>query len=310
MGALNEYTQQVMRFTRDQNQQFLNPDDLKVYINRARREIALRTQSVRVLSPVCGSVTTATITAGGSGYVDPVATITPPDFPAGTYEFPNGAQATAIVTQIGGVISNITITYGGEGYFQPVITITDASGPGTGAAATVQISPIMQTQDGQEIYSFRQIPLTNFPGVGEVFWINSVSIIYASYRYSFMCYSFSTYQALIRNYPRQYQYVPSVFGQLGRGTNGSIYAYPVASANYQLECDCFCLPQDLIDDQSEEAIPQPWCDYVPYYAAHLAYLDMQNLNAANYYLSLYDSRVDKVSAWAAPRRVSNRYGRW
>jgi hypothetical protein len=309
--ALNDYMKMTQRFIRDSNQTFINPDDVRIYVNRARRELALRTQSVRILTPVAGGVTAATITAAGSGYVDPVATISAPDFPDGGFAAPLGTQATATCQQIGGVITNINITNGGAGYFSPVITITDNnSGPGTGATATVAVSPLMQTQAGQEIYTFDKIPLANFPGVGEVFWVNSVSLIYSAYRYRMMTYSFSTYQALIRNYPRQYMYVPSVCAQLGQGTKGSLYVYPVPSAGYQMEWDCFCLPSDLTDDQSVEALPGPWTDCVPYFAAHLAFLELQNLNAANYYFSLYEKMAGNYSSFTRSRKVSNPYGRW
>ncbi len=307
---LNNYLKQTQRFIRDANQAFVNPDDLREYVNRARRNIALRTQSVRILTPVSGGITTATITSAGSGYVSPVATISAPDFPDGGALYPNGAQATAVVQQLGGVISQIDISFGGSGYLSPTITITDASGPGTGATATLAITPIMTTQGGQEIYNFADIPLGNFPGVESVYWANSVNIIYNSFRFQFLVYSFSTYQAQIRNYVRQYEYVPSVFGQLGRGTSGSLYCYPVASAQYQLEIDAFCIPSDLLDDESQEAIPGPWTDLVPYMAAHLAFLEMQNLNSAEYYRKLFNEEMASYSSWAAPRRVSNRYGRW
>lgn len=308
--ALNEYMKQTQRFLRDANQEYINPEDVIAYVNRARREAALRTKSIRILTPVCGAVVTATLTNAGTGYVTPVATISAPDFPNGEVLYPSGAQATATVQQIGGVISNISIDFGGSGYFQPTITITDSTGPGADATATLTVSPINQTVNNQEIYTFDQIPLANFPGVGEVFWVNSISIIYAAYRYRMMTYSFSTYQALIRNYPRAYTYVPSVCAQLGQGTKGSIYVYPVPSAGYQMEWDCFCLPADLVDDQSEEALPGPWTECVPYFAAHLAFLELQNLNAANYYLTLYEKMMDNYSAFTRSRKVSNPYGRW
>ena len=38
------HLKQTQRVLREQKQQFENPDDLLVYINRARREVAGRTQ--------------------------------------------------------------------------------------------------------------------------------------------------------------------------------------------------------------------------------------------------------------------------
>lgn len=306
---LAEYQKQVMGYVRDRNQQFMNPDDITRYINMARREVALRTKSVRFLTPISGQVVTATITNAGSGYTNPVATITAPDFPSGAGSDPAGLQATAVVQQIGGVISQIDITNGGSGYFQPTITITDATGPGVDATATLSLTPLMQTVQGQEVYTFDQIPTGNFPGVGEVFWVNSVSIIYAAFRFSLLTYSFSIYQAQIRNWPQGYQYVPSICAQLGRGTKGSLYLYPVSSQPFQLEFDCFALPSDLASDEDYEALPAPWTDLVAFYAAHLCFLELQNLNSAEYYRKLYDERMNSYSAWTAQRRVANRYGR-
>jgi hypothetical protein len=305
---LTEYRKQVQRFIRDAKQQFVDIGDIDSYINRARREVAMRSQSIRVLTPVSGSVTNVQVTNPGSGYTNPTATISTPDQPNGALPNPAGLQAIVSVQQIGGQISNISVLNGGDGYFSPTVTISDPTG--TGAAATVFTSPINVTQFQQEIYQFSDLPLSQFPGVGEVFAVKSVSIIYANYRYSLPCYSFSVYQAMIRQYPRQYLYVPTVMGQYGQGTGGSLYMYPIPSSPYQMEFDCFCLPQSLVDDQSTEAIPMPWTETVPYFAAHMCYLELQNLNSAKFYLDLYDSLVHRYSNYARPGRMTNPYGRY
>lgn len=308
MATLFDYLQQLQRFTREAKQDFLRPNDLISYINRARREVAMRAQCIRRLTPISGSVIGATITAGGSGYVAPVATISAPDFPSGQAPFPNGDQATAVATQIGGVINSVQIQYGGRGYFQPQVTITDSAG--TGATATLNLSPINTIVQAQEVYAFSGINVSMFPGVSSVYMIKSVSIIYADYRYSLPCYAFSVYQAMIRQYPFQYQYVPTFCSQFGQGAGGSFYVYPLPSQTYQIEYDCFCLPQDLTDNRSVEAIPDPWTDAVPYFAAHLAFLELQNYNIGNMYLDLYDKMLLRYSGYARPGRVSNPYGRW
>lgn len=305
------YLQQVQRLLREQRQEFENPDDLLSYINLARREVAGRTQCIRRLTPISGQIVDGAITAGGSGYVTPVATITSPDFPSGTLPNPNGKQATATVQQMGGVITDITITDGGDGYFQPTVTITDSTGPGTGATATLSLSPLNTLNAGQEVYNFSDIYIGNWPGVDSVHAIKSASVIYANYRYSLPMYAFSTYQSMIRQYPFQYQYVPTFCSQFGQGAGGSFYAFPLPSQTYQWEFDCFCLPQDLeLNNGIPEAIPQPWTDAVQYMAVQLAYQELQNFNAAKYYEQMFDKRTLGYSSNARPGRAVNPYGRY
>jgi hypothetical protein len=77
-----------------------------------------------------------------------------------------------------------------------------------------------------------------------------------------------------------------------------------------MEWDCFCLPIDLETDDDPEAIPLPWTECVPYFAAHLAFLEMQNLNAGGFYLQLFEKMMHDFSAYARPGRAINPYGRW
>jgi hypothetical protein len=305
------YLKQTQRFLREQKQDFENPDDLLSYVNRARREVAGRTQCIRRLTPISGQVLDGTVVTGGSGYVNPIATITTPDFPSGVLPNPSGRQATAGVSMNGGVVTDVTINDGGDGYFAPQVTITDASGPGTGATATLSISPINTLNIGQEVYPFSNIYLGNWPGVDTVHAIKSASVIYANYRYMLPMYDFSTYQSQIRQYPFQYQYVPTFCSQFGQGNGGSFYAYPLPSQTYQWEFDCFCLPTDMtLDNSIPEAIPQPWTDAVPYFAAGLAYAELQNLNFAKFYFEEFDKRTLGYSSYARPGRRVNPYGRF
>ena len=307
--ALFAYLKTVQRWINDTNQELINPADLLDFVNRARREVAMRSQCLRLVPPVSGAVTNITVTAGGAGYsANPIVSITPPDFPPGTATLPLGAQATAVATVVAGAITNIDVTYGGVGYFQPTITITDATGKG--AAATTTTSSLLQTQDGQEIYNFSDFDLSTFPGVKEVIAIRSVSVIYANYRYSLPMYSFSTYQAQIRQYPLLYYYVPTMATQFGQGASGSLFLYPVASQPYQLEVDCVGWPMDLMTDQDVEAIPDPWTEAVPYLTAHYCYLSLQNLNAAQYYRKSFEDLMAMYRTSASPSRRVNPYGRY
>lgn len=307
MTTLFDYMQATQRFLREQKQEFINPEDLIAYVNRARREVALRTQCIRVLTPSSGQVLSATVTAGGSGYVNPTVTITTPDFPSGYGRYPNGLQATALPLLNAGIISGIDISNGGSGYFQPIATITDAAG--TGAAATLEVGPINLLNQGQEVYNFADIDLSGNPGCGAVFYIRSLAVIYANYRYVLPVYSFSEYQAKIRQYPFQYQYVPTFAAQFGQGTKGSFYVYPLPSQTYQFELDCLCLPTDMLDNSSVEIIPDPWTDAVPYMAASLGFAELQQYNASRFYSDQYEKFALSYSNYTRVGRTINPYGR-
>ena len=47
-----------------------------------------------------------------------------------------------------------------------------------------------------------------------------------------------------------------------------------------------------------------------YFAAHLSYLDLQNFNAAQFYLNLFDQHLLRYSQYARIGRAVNIYGRW
>lgn len=308
MTSLFDYLKQAQRFIHDAKQESVDPYDLIDYCNRARREVAMRAQCLRILTPISGGLVGASVSVGGFSYTNPTVSITAPDFPSGNLPFPNGAQATGNAVQIGGTISAVNIDYGGAGYFMPEITINDPTGQG--AEIVPLLSYINQTNLGQEVYPFSSVDLSSFPGVDSIFSIKSVSFIYANYRYSLPCYSFSVYQASIRSYPFQYQWVPTVCSQFGQGTNGSFFMYPIPSEPYQMEWDSLCLPSDLTSDQDFEALPKPWTEAVPYFMAHLSFLELQNMNYATGYLKLFDEFVNRYSTYARPGRATTPYGRW
>ncbi len=312
--VLNDYLSDVQTFLSDSNQDMLDPQDIIKYINRARREIAIRTQCVRVLTPITGAVIGGSVVSGGHGYSSSTTiTLTAPDFPSGQGPYPNGSQGSVTPIISSGTITGVNVVYGGAGYWQPSFSIVD--GGGTGATITPTLNTfglgrINQISQGQEVFNFSDVDLAPFPGVQSVYAVQSVSLLYSGFRYSLLCYSFSTYQALIRIWAQQWQYVPAVFAQHGQGTNGTLYCYPIPSQSYQVELDCYCLPQDLIDNLSVEVIPDPWTDAVAYWAAHLCYLSIQNFNAARMYEDMFNRRCLGYSNAARVSRVINPYGRY
>lgn len=305
--SLNDYTKGVTRLARDHTQKVLNPEDIIVYVNKARRMVALRTRCIRRLLPISGSIKSCNLITGGHGYTNPTLYISPPDFPSNSGPYPNGAQATGNFTLFGGVITDCEITFGGAGYFQPVMYFTDPTG--SGASVSPVLTQICTLNQGQEVYRFADQDLSLFPGVGGITAILSTTVIFSQYRYYLPKYSFSKYQALIRNYAYQFQYVPGLCSQYGQGSDGSLYVYPLPNQVYQMEWDCICVPSDLDFDQDVEAIPDPWCDAVEFYAAHLAFLELQNPNAARNMLDLFEKNLGIFGVAARPGHGINPYGR-
>ena len=174
------YMKQCQRYIHDAKQQQIDPGDLAEYANRARREVAMRSQCVRILPPISGAIIGGSITAPGAGYTSPTVVISAPDYPPGVLPNPNGAQAVGAVAVIAGQIASFNASYGGGGYFQPLITINDPTG--TGAVVEPILSPMNITTAGQEVYPFSGVPLANFPLVDSIIAVKSVSIIYANYR--------------------------------------------------------------------------------------------------------------------------------
>lgn len=308
---LDTYQKDTTRLMRDFNQTDVDPRNILNYINIARRDVAGRSQCIRRLTPVSGGISTITLDDGGSNYsASPTITISGPDFPSGLAPNPTGLQAEAVATVIGGVIQSIDVTVGGSGYFQPTVTIEDSTG--SGASGTCVVEGLNVLNIGQEVYNFADINLETFPGVGAVLAVKSPSIIYSNMRYIPVYRSFTVYQARYRSYTQQYQYTPMVYSQFGQGTEGSLYFYPYPSQILQVEYDCLCLPSDLTTDGSYEAIPDMWRDAVKYFAANLAYTEIQNYNAAAAMMAQYNAFMKSYGDYARPGMATNQYGggRW
>lgn len=294
---LNAYLQQTQRLLNNASGSLYSVSDLTFDINSARGQVAAEAQCIRVTPPIIGGIIGVSGLVHGSGYTV-VPTVALQD-PTGT-----GAFATATIS--GGKVTAININAPGTGYTAPTLTVT--GGNGSGAAANV-VTDANITVVGQEIYPFSAVNLTSFPGVGSILAVRSIAMLWGTFQYTVSRVSFSRYQAMVRNYTTAYQYIPAVAAQFGQGVNGSLYMYPIASAPYQMIWDCLCLPIDLATDNDPEAIPYPWTDAVPYFAAYLAYLNAQRDQDAERMFQLYERFTKRARAFSQPGQVSNWYGR-
>ena len=288
--ALTAYQQQTQRLLHDPTASFYNASDLTTYINIARRQLALEGQCVRAMLSG-GTITTVSINSGGSGY-------------AGTLSFAiSGSGQQAFVTgQIsGGQVSQVTLVRGGWGYLTPPTIVATGSGGGSNATFNVVVDNSCTTVAGQEVYAFSTFnnlvqSLPGQPGISAVMGIFTVAISWGSMKPVLKAEVWSEFQAFYRSYNTGLQNYPMVWSTYGQGVNGSFYLWPLPSQASQMDLDCWCLPVDLVSDSTPEAIPSPWTDCVPYYAAYLAYDNAQRKQDADRMFATYNLFMKRARA--------------
>jgi len=302
--ALTAYQQELQQLLGDEAEKRFNLANLTKFINRARRKIAGATQCVRVLPPSTSSFVSITPSPGGSGYTAPVVTISGPDG-IGT----GFTQATATATVAGGAITQITITNPGTGYVQPTVTIADPTGTGAGAVFTLTPAALCVPQ--QEVYpfsTFDAIIQTNFPGVKEIIAIQSLAISWGSWKPVMKFQgAFTLFQAYCRAWNLGQSNWPAVWCQYGQGSAGSIYLFPIPSEIAQMDLDCYCYPIDLLVDSDVEAVPHPFTEAIPWYAAYWAYLSIKDFDSASIMLNGFKDNMREARAFVSPAMIPDAY---
>ena len=129
---------------------------------------------------------------------------------------------------------------------------------------------------GQRVYPFSAIALGSpSSGIKDVFKVSTAWYQIASGQIWFRPRSFEWFSLYSLNNPVPASGPPKVWSQYGQGVNGTIYIDPLPNFSYVCPIDTVCQPIDLVDDTTVEAIPFPFTDAVPYFAAYLALLSAQ-----------------------------------
>lgn len=100
---------------------------------------------------------------------------------------------------------------------------------------------------------------------------------------------------------------PTIAAQLQQGVLGTIYFYPTPSSILTVLVDSVCLPINLVDDTTVEAIPYPWTDAVPFYAAWLALMSLQRQADADEMLARYKGLALRGRSEATPEVLPDNY---
>lgn len=288
--ALTAYLEQTRRLLHDPDAKSYTTADLTAFINIARRQIAAEGQCVRLLLSG-GTITAIAVTSGGAGYTSA------PDVEIEA----TGYQAFATALVSAGAVYAVTVDEGGWGYLTAP-TITFDGGGGSGASATATVDTSACTVAGREI--MRLAPLNTLAvltqGVEQVIGIMGIAVLWGATRIAMEPVVWSVYQAQMRYWATAPQNYPCYWSMYQFGAGGSFYMFPVPSQQLSLDVDTYCLPIDLVDDTTAEAIPKNWTDAVPYYTAYLAYNNSQRAEDAMRMFKDYKLFMSRSRAQAEP----------
>lgn len=287
--ALTAYIQQTRRLLHDPAAQAYSDADVTAYINLGRKLIALQSQSIRHLLSG-GAVISLTLTSGGSGYT------TPP-----TVSVVGVGQLAQVTAQIqAGAVIGLTLVRRGWGYVTGA-TLSFSGGGGSGAAGTATIDNSASTVTGQETYDFATLDILaqTIAGVGNVFAINTIAAQWGQgsvYKPTLSRKTWTEFQAYYRINANQYVNFPAVWSQHKRGVNGNFFLFPLPGNILSMDIDAICIPIDLGNDQTPEALQLPWTDGVPYLGAYFAYNNSQRKEDADRMFKYY---TQFMQVWGA-----------
>jgi hypothetical protein len=92
---------------------------------------------------------------------------------------------------------------------------------------------------------------------------------------------------------------PVSMAQQAQGAFGNLWFCPIPNAGYEAFFDAVGLPVNLADDTTPDAIPFPWSDAVPFYAAWLCMMNAQRQADADSFFGRYEQIMMRLARMGA-----------
>lgn len=156
--------------------------------------------------------------------------------------------------------------------------------PGAIGNANNQTLSIFNTIPGQERYPYsfaNPLAQQQNGGVKAIFEVYGVACSWGGTRPAMAYMPWLDFQAYARATTNGTIAYPLIWTKYQDGENGQVWLFPVPSIEAEMEWDCGCLPINLVDDNTIDAIPTPYQNAIKYYAAELAYLSSQRFGMAD-----------------------------
>lgn len=309
--------------------------DLTDYINEARLQLAGDAQCIRATAT--GALTigqqiypfstfsTFPSDAAATGYIDFTVNPSPGDtatFNGVVYTFISGSTSgtnihidvtvgltiaqnllVAIQASVNPLLTVASYTADSDGGGGVLLNVTYNTGGTAGNSYTLAASAA--TPSGATLSGGG----ASLPGISSVLTIRQLMVNTSS----------TIYKMLIsRSWPWFNRYylanasaigsgTPTTWSQQGLGTKGTFGVDKLPTSALALKADVVCLPVSLVNDVTAEAIPYPFTDAVPYYAAYKAYLSSQKTNDATVMLGRYKEFVKRAVEETTPSVLPENY---
>lgn len=168
------------------------------------------------------------------------------------------------------------------------------------------------TVASQRVYNFNgtggiTIPNAATLGIGNVIQLRQGSVVIGDGQARLNNRPFEYFQLYFLNEVVPKTGRPKEWSEYGQGVNGSLYVHPLPDDVYSLAFDTACLPIDLADDTTPEAIPSIWTDAVPFYAAYYALMSAQRNGDADKMYERYQVFVQRARGGATPDVLPSQY---
>lgn len=193
--------------------------------------------------------------------------------------------------------------------------INQARGQVAAESQSVRVLPASgsgqnQTVAGQEVYTFASLKslVQETSGVNAILQVKSIAVSWGAMKPLLDQMVWSDFQAYLRSYSTGLQGQPTCWAQYGQGEAGSVYLWPVPSDAMAMDWDCICTPIDLATDSDAEAIPYPWTDAIPFFAAYLAQTNAQRPDQAKQMFDQYTMFMKRGRGMSDSEFIPSYYG--
>jgi hypothetical protein len=267
------------------------------FVNKARYRVAEDCRCVRQMLTGLNTITQQeqyplTDFVGGLALTAPGVNYTNPTL---AFSGGGGTGVAGAVTQLNGALTGPYVTNWGSTYTSaPAVTISDPTGSG-GAISAINGTSILDLYGITILQSFPASSATLAPALGWLPW--------------------DAFQAFCRAYRATYSWPGAWTAHYGPTTplqqtsmQQTVYLYPIPNQVMPMEWDAITLPNVLATTVAVDyQVVPPWTDAVQFYAAHYAYLGLQQWAAAKAMLDLYMARTRELPSTARARRVHSFY---